>query len=134
MAQQYADVNSLPSASYRDYILTYVDMWDHYVIYQSEQYQYIGYVWDDFGNSTLIEINRENTTGYNSRWRTSIAYDVPHEYTIVEPMYAYSTEKGQGQYFAPQNTVQAEAMSQVILTVVILMCVFLKEVIAWFAK
>lgn len=104
---------------YRDYILTYADIWDHYIIYQSGQYEYTGYVWDDWGNSTLITIERQSDTGFNNRWRTSIQYDVDHQYTIIEPMYAYSTEKGDGQYFLPQNFQAASAVSQLILTVTI---------------
>lgn len=119
MATQYGDVSSLPNAAYRDYILTYADLWDHYVIYQSGQYEYTGYVWDDWGNSTLITIHRESDTGYNNRWRTSIDFDVSHAYTIIEPMYAYSTEKGDGQYYMPQNFQAASAISQLILTVVV---------------
>lgn len=119
MATQYQDVSSLPSATFRDYILSYVDMWDHYVIYQSQQYEYYGYVWDDWGNSTLIRIYRTNDSGYYTRWYTSIQYDVAHAYTIVEPMYAYSTEKGDGQYYMPQNFQAASAISQIIITVTI---------------
>lgn len=119
MATQYQDVSSLPSATYRDYILSYADMWDHYVIYQSEQYEYIGYIWDDWGNSTLITIERQSDTGYNNRWRTSIDYDVDHNFFISEPMYAYSTEIGEGQYYMPQNFQAASAISQLILTVTI---------------
>lgn len=119
MGTQYNDVSSLPSAAYRDYILTYADLWDHYIIYQSGQYEYTGYVWDDWGNSTLITIERQSDTGYNNRWRTSIQFDVDHQYTIIEPMYAYSTEKGDGQYFMPQNFQAASAVSQLILTTII---------------
>lgn len=119
MGTQYNDVSSLPNAAYRDYILTYADLWDHYVIYQSAQYEYTGYVWDDWGNSTLITIKRQSDTGYNNRWRTSIQFDVDHQYTIIEPMYAYSTEKGDGQYYLPQNFQAASAVSQLILTVVV---------------
>lgn len=119
MATQYQDVSSLPSANFRDYILSYADMWDHYVIYQSQQYEYYGYVWDDWGHSTLIRIYRTNDTGYNTRWHTSIQYDIEHEYTIVEPMYAYSTEKANGQYYMPQNFQAASAVSQLILTVTV---------------
>lgn len=119
MATQYQDVSSLPSATFRDYILSYADMWDHYVIYQSQQYEYYGYVWDDWGNSTLIRIYRTNDTGYYTRWYTLIQYDVDHAYSIVEPMYAYSTEKGDGQYYMPQNFQAASAISQIILTVTI---------------
>lgn len=119
MATQYQDVSSLPSATYRDYILSYADMWDHYVIYQSGQYEYTGYIWDDWGNSTLITIVRQSDTGYNTRWRTSIDYDVDHNYFISEPMYAYSTEKGEGQYYMPQNYQAASAISQLILTVTV---------------
>lgn len=119
MGTQYNDVSSLPSAAYRDYILTYADLWDHYIIYQSGQYEYTGYVWDDWGNSTLITIEREPNTGYNNRWRTSINFDVDHEYFIIEPMYAYSTEKGEGQYYMPQNFQAASAISQLILTTVV---------------
>lgn len=119
MGTQYNDVSSLPSAAYRDYILTYADLWDHYIIYQSGQYEYTGYVWDDWGNSTLITIERQSDTGYNNRWRTSIRFDVDHQYTIIEPMYAYSTEKGDGQYYMPQNFQAASAISQLILTTVV---------------
>lgn len=119
MGTQYNDVSSLPSAAYRDYILTYADLWDHYIIYQSGQYEYTGYVWDDWGNSTLITIERQSDTGYNNRWRTSISFDVDHQYTIIEPMYAYSTEKGDGQYYMPQNFQAASAISQLILTTVV---------------
>lgn len=119
MATQYQDVSGLPSAVYRDYILTYADMWDHYVIYQSDQYQYIGYIWDDWGNSTLITIDRETGTGYNNRWRTDIEFNVNHSYFITEPMYAYSTEQGEGQYYMPQSFQAVSAISQLILTVTI---------------
>lgn len=119
MGTQYSDVNGLPSAAYRDYILTYADLWDHYVIYQSGQYEYTGYVWDDWGNSTLITIERQSDIGYNNRWRTSIDFNVDHTYTIIEPMYAYSTEKGDGQYYMPQNFQAASAISQLILTTVV---------------
>lgn len=119
MGTQYNDVSSLPSAAYRDYILTYADLWDHYIIYQSGQYEYTGYVWDDWGNSTLITIERQSDTGYNSRWRTSIDFNVDHQYFITEPMYAYSTEKGDGQYYLPQNFQAASAISQLILTTVV---------------
>lgn len=119
MGTQYQDVSSLPSAAYRDYILTYADLWDHYVIYQSGQYEYTGYIWDDWGNSTLITIERQSDTGYNNRWRTSIDYDVDHNFFIYEPMYAYSTEKGEGQYYMPQNFQAASAISQLILTVTV---------------
>ena len=119
MGTQYNDVSSLPSAAYRDYILTYADLWDHYIIYQSGQYEYTGYVWDDWGNSTLITIERQSETGYNNRWRTSIQFDVDHQYAITEPMYAYSTEKGDGQYFMPQNFQAASAISQLIISFVL---------------
>ena len=119
MGTQYNDVSSLPSAAYRDYILTYADLWDHYIIYQSGQYEYTGYVWDDWGNSTLITIERQSDTGYNNRWRTSIEFDVDHQYFIQEPMSAYSTEKGDGQYYMPQNFQAASAISQLILTTVV---------------
>lgn len=119
MATQYQDVSALPSSTYRDYILTYADMWDHYVIYQTEQNQYIGYIWDDWGNSTLITIDRQNQTGFNNRWRTTLQKDVQHDYTIIEPMYAYSTEKEDGQYYMPQNYQAISSMSQIILTTVI---------------
>lgn len=119
MAQQYAEVNGLPSAVYRDYILTYADMWDHYVIYQSGQFEYTGYVWDVWGNSTLVTITREPTTGYNNRWRSEVKHDVQHTYTIIEPMYAYSTEVGHGQYYAPQNSYQIANNSVTILVTII---------------
>lgn len=131
MGTQYSDVNSLPGAAYRDYILTYADLWDHYVIYQSGQYEYTGYVWDDWGKSTLITIERQSDSGYNNRWRTSIEFDVDHKYTIIEPMYAYSTEKGEGQYYMPQNFQAASAISQLILTVVIAFVVFFRGVLIW---
>lgn len=120
LGTQYQDVSSLPSAVYRDYILSYADMWDHYVIYQSDQYEFIGYVWDDWDNSTLIRIYRVSESGYNNRWRTSIQYDIKHKFTIIEPMYAYSTEKEYGQYYLPQNMQAASAISQLILTVTII--------------
>lgn len=119
MATQYQDVSSLPSATYRDYILSYVDMWDHYVIYQSGQYEYTGYIWDEWGNTKLITITREYEDGYTYRWRSDIDYDVQHSYFISEPMYAYSTERGEGQYYMPQNHQAAAAISQLILTVTI---------------
>lgn len=120
MGTQYQDVTSLPSATYRDYILSYADMWDHYVIYQSEQYEYIGFIWDDWGNTKLITITRDDIgTGYNHRWRSNIEYNVQHSYTIVEPMYAYSTERDDGQYYMPQNHQAVSAISQLILTVII---------------
>lgn len=119
MATQYQDVSSLPSATYRDYILSYADMWDHYVIYQSGQYEYTGYIWDEWGNSKLITITREYEDGYTYRWRSDIDYDVQHSYFISEPMYAYSTERGEGQYYMPQNHQAAAAISQLILTVTI---------------
>lgn len=119
MATQYQDVSSLPSATYRDYILSYADMWDHYVIYQSGQYEYTGYIWDEWGNSKLITITREYEDGYSYRWRSDIDYDVQHNYFITEPMYAYSTERGEGQYYMPQNHQAAAAISQLILTVTI---------------
>lgn len=119
MGTQYRDVSGLPSAAYRDYILTYADIFDHYVIYQSAQYEYTGYIWDALGNSTLITITRNEGTGYNNRWRTEIEFDVDHNYTIVEPMYAYSTERGDGQYFMPQNCQATSAVSQLILTVTV---------------
>lgn len=119
MAIQYQDVSSLPSATYRDYILSYVDMWDHYVIYQSGQYEYTGYIWDEWGNTKLITITREYEDGYTYRWRSDIDYDVQHSYFISEPMYAYSTERGEGQYYMPQNHQAAAAISQLILTVTI---------------
>lgn len=132
MAAQYEDVSSLPSAVYRDYILSYVDMWDHYVIYQSEQYEYIGYIWDDWGHSTLIEITRQDYgTGYNYRWRTEITEGVQHDFTITEPMYAYSTEKGLGQYYMPQNFSSAMAMSQLILTVTVALILVFRRVFLW---
>lgn len=120
MATQYKDVSSLPSAVYRDYILSFADMWDHYVIYQSAQYEYTGYIWDEWGNSKLITITRDDTSGgYNYRWRSEIEYDVQHTYLITEPMYAYSTEREHGQYFMPQNHQATAAISQLILTVTI---------------
>lgn len=119
MATQYQDVSSLPSATYRDYILSYADMWDHYVIYQSGQYEYTGYIWDEWGNTKLITITREYEDGYSYRWRSDIDYDVQHSYFIIEPMYAYSTERGEGQYYMPQNHQAAAAISQLILTVTI---------------
>lgn len=131
MGTQYTDVTGLPSAVYRDYILTYADLWDHYIIYQSGQYQYTGYIWDDWNNSTLITITRQDGTGYNNRWRTDISYNVDHSYTINEPMYAYSTEKGDGQYYMPQNFQAASAMSQLILTVVIVFVMFFRGLILW---
>lgn len=120
MGKQYSDVNGLPSAAYRDYILSYADIFDHYVIYQSGQYEYTGYIWDALGHSTLITIARDGEgTGYNYRWRTEIDFDVDHSYTIVEPMYAYSTERGDGQYFMPQNCQATSAVAQLILTVTV---------------
>lgn len=129
MGTQYQDVSSLPSAAYRDYILTYADLWDHYIIYQSDQYEYTGYIWDDWGNSTLINIYRNNDTSYNMRWRTSITYNVDHYYTIIEPMYAYSTEKGQGQYYMPQNFQAASAISQMILTVTVVFVLMFRGIL-----
>lgn len=129
MGTQYADVNGLPNAVYRDYILSFADLWDHYIIYQSDQYEYTGYVWDDWGNSTLINIYRTNDTSYNMRWRTSITYNVDHYYTIIEPMYAYSTEKGQGQYFMPQNHQAASAISQLILTVTVIFVLMFRGIL-----
>ena len=134
MAVQYQDVSSLPSAVYRDYILTYADMWDHYVIYQSGQYEYKGYIWDDWNNSTLITITRNEGTGYNNRWRSSVQYDVQHEYTIHEPMYAYSTEKEDGQYFMPQNYYAAASISQLILTVTIVFVLMFRGVFLWLKR
>ena len=131
MGTQYNDVNGLPSAVYRDYILTYADMWDHYIIYQSGQYEYTGYVWDDWGNTTLITITRESTTGYNNRWRSEVEYDVQHSYTIIEPMYAYSTEKGDGQYYMPQNFSSTMAMSQLILTVIVALILVFRRTLLW---
>lgn len=129
---QYEYVSSLPSATYRDYILSYADMWDHYVIYQSAQYEYTGYIWDDFGNSKLITITRSDyDSGYNNRWQSEILYDVQHYYIIHEPMYAYSTERGQGQYFMPQNHQAAAAIAQLILTVTILFVLMFRGVFLW---
>lgn len=125
MATQYADVNSLPSATFRDFILSYADMWDHYVIYQSGQYEYTGYIWDNWDNTTLVTITRESTSGYNTRWRSDVEHDVQHTYTINEPMYAYSTEEGQGQYYMPQNSAQVSNISMLILaTIVAVVLVF----------
>ena len=134
MGTQYNEVSGLPNAAYRDYILTYADIWDHYVIYQSGQYEYTGYVWDDWGNSTLITIERENETGYNSRWRTSIAFDVQHSYTIVEPMYAYSTERGDGQYYMPQNFQATSAIAQLILTVTVAIVLVFRRIFLWLRR
>lgn len=132
MATQYSDVSSLPSAVYRDFILSYVDMWDHYVIYQSEQYAYIGYVWDDWGNSTLIEITRQDVgTGYNYRWRSSVTEGVQHDYTITEPMYAYSTEKGQGQYYKPLNADQTANIAVTVLMVIIALVLMFRRTFLW---
>lgn len=128
MATQYTDVNSLPSATYRDYILTYADIWDHYVIYQSGQYEYTGYIWDEWGNSTLVTITRESTSGYNTRWRSDIEHDVQHTYTIVEPMYAYSTEEGHGQYYAPQNSHQIANISVTILVTIIAVSLMFRRI------
>lgn len=131
MGKQYHDVSGLPSAVYRDYILTYADMWSHYVIYQSDQYQYTGYVWDEFGNSTLVQIDRESTSGFNNRWRSTVQHDVTHEYTIIEPMYAYSTEEGQGQYYLPQNTTATMAAAQIVLTCALLLVLVFRRVFLW---
>lgn len=132
MATQYSDVSSLPSSVYRDYILSYADMWDHYVIYQSEQYAYIGYVWDDWGNSTLIEITRQDVgTGYNYRWRSSVTEGVQHTYTITEPMYAYSTEKGQGQYYKPLNADQTANIAVTVLMVIIALVLMFRRTFLW---
>lgn len=131
MAAQYQDVSSLPNAVYRDYILSYADMWDHYVIYQSGQYEYTGYIWDAWDNSTLIKITRTSDTGYNNRWRSDVQHDVEHQYTIIEPMYAYSTEKGEGQYYMPQNVQAASAASQLVLTVIIAFCLIFRGVFLW---
>lgn len=131
MATQYSDVSSLPSAVYRDYILTYADMWDHYVIYQSGQYEYTGYVWDDWGNSTLITITREGTTGYNNRWRSSVTEDVQHTYTIIEPMYAYSTERGDGQYYKPINADQTANIAVTVLMVIIALVLMFRRTFLW---
>lgn len=131
MATQYSDVTGLPNAVYRDYILTFADMWDHYVIYQSDQYQYIGYVWDDWGNSTLITINRVSSTGYNNRWRSEIEYDVQHSYTIIEPMYAYSTERGDGQYYKPLNADQTANIAVTVLMVIIALVLMFRRMFLW---
>lgn len=131
MATQYADVSGLPSAVYRDYILTYADMWDHYVIYQSGQYEYTGYVWDDWGNSTLITITRDTNTGYNYRWRSEIQYDVQHSYTIIEPMYSYSTEIGDGQYYKPLNSDQTANIAVTALMLIMAVVLMFRRVFLW---
>lgn len=131
MGTQYEDVSGLPSAVYRDYILTYADLWDKYVIYQSGQYEYTGYVWDNWGNSTLITITRQSDTGYNNRWRSEVEYDVKHNYFISEPMYAYSNVRGEGQYYAPENSDQILAMSSAILMTVIVVTLMFRRLFLW---
>lgn len=131
MATQYSDVSGLPSAVYRDYILTYVDMWDHYVIYQSGQYEYTGYVWDDWGNSTLITITRQGSTGYNNRWRSDIEFNVQHTYTIIEPMYAYSTERGDGQYYKPLNSDQTANIAITVLMIIVALVLMFRRTFLW---
>lgn len=131
MATQYSDVSGLPNAVYRDYILTYADMWDHYIIYQSGQYEYTGYVWDDWGNSTLITITRDTSTGYNYRWRSEIQYDVQHSYTIHEPMYAYSTERGDGQYYKPLNADQTANIAVTVLMITVALVLMFRRTFLW---
>lgn len=128
MATQYADVNSLPNSAFRDYILSYADMWDHYVIYQSGPYEYTGYIWDNWENTTLVTITRESTSGYNTRWRSDVEHDVQHTYTIIEPMYAYSTEEGQGQYYMPQNSAQVSNISMLILATIVAVVLIFRRV------
>lgn len=131
MSTQYSDVSSLPNATYRDYILSYADMWDHYIIYQSGQYEYTGYIWDRWGNSTLIIISREGASGYNNRWRSDIEYDVDHTYTIIEPMYAYSTEKGDGQYYKPANADQTANIAVTVLMLTVVIVLMFKRCFLW---
>lgn len=125
MGTQYSEAASLPSAAYRDFILSHVGLFDHYVIYQSGQYEYTGYVWNKWGKKITIQITRSSTgTGYNNRWSSSVIEGAEHYFTITEPMYCYSTESNYGSFYVPQTVVQTGVTAS---------CVLLGVVVVWLA-
>lgn len=115
MATQYSDASSLPSATYRDYVLSFVGPFDHYVIFQSGQYEYIGYVWNKWGKDVTIRIYRVGVGSYNYRWTV----DVTNSQTLVninEPMYCYSSESELGTYYMPQTVSAAGSIASLVLS------------------
>lgn len=130
---QYTSASGLPSSTYRDLVLSYVGMFDHYVLYQTAQYEYTGYVWNRWGKRLKITIYREaNGDGYyNYRWRSDVQEDATVAYQIYEPMYAYSTETGEGVYYMPETHQATMATACLITCCIIAVILMWKRVFLW---
>lgn len=132
MASQYSDATSLPSTTYRDFVMSYVGAFDHYVLFQSEQYQYKAYVWNAWGKNIEITISRYDTsTGYNSRWRSDVNENATVNYTITEPMYAYSTEQGEGVFYKTATLDAAADVAALAIAVIIAVTLMWRRLFLW---
>lgn len=132
MASQYSDATSLPSTTYRDYVLSYVGAFDHYVLFQSDQYQYTAYVWNAWGKSLEINITRSNVgTGYQYRWESDVQENATVNYTITEPMYVYSTEQGEGVFYKTATLDAAADVAALAIAVIIAVTLMWRRVFLW---
>lgn len=121
---------SLPNSTYRDFVLSYVGPIDHYVLVQTDQYKYTGYVWNIFGKNKTIQIERHTYgIGYNqyTRWETDV-YEEATEIIVTEPLYAYSTENEMGIYYAPSSVNSSGSIACVIVCMLISVLMVMKGI------
>lgn len=132
MANQYSDATSLPSTTYRDFVLSYVGAFDHYVLFQSGQYEYTAYVWNAWGKSLEITITRTNYgTGYQNRWESEVRENRQVNYTITEPMYAYSTEQGEGVFYKTATLDAAADIAALVIAATVAVVLMFRRVFLW---
>lgn len=120
METQYL-ATSLPNSTYRDFVLSYVGPIDHYVLVQTGQYKYTGYVWNIFGKNKTIQIERHtygSGVGAYTRWETDV-YEGKTEVVVTEPLFAYSTDNDMGVYYAPSSVNSSGAIACVIVCMLI---------------